>query len=269
MDQFGIYSFDLTPQSGTFIPGSGISVNVSGEVSGGYPGSLYSWTISFGDGESYQSSGIDMLYCTTNHYYFNYTYYNVSLSVLNSGVNRYTYKILYIYSYPFVFISGYQTSGECPCKISMYAIAQSGIPPYTYTYYFGDNETLVTNTNYTSHQYLYSNSYNPVVVLKDSYGTEVSGSFNLLIYKPNVTKQAEQAENYITKLYNINNVILYFKNNTINDIYRILSLSGSYREDFYRNYPSGGNITLEVASGIDSFSGCIQYIDDNNPSGIW
>ena len=265
-----ITNITLTPPSGTFIPGSGILVSMSGNVSGGTPGTQYKWEWYYGDNTYSPSiSGIDKVCDVTSKYYNEYIYRYIWLTVYNNGTYASSGVTFFIYSYPSISVTGGVLSGETPFTTTIIPIVSSGAWPMTYIFYpegiLGSG--IKTTTSYLSYTYLRSNTYDAMVVARDSFGTEVSGSVQLISYKPSKLTQIAQAEEYSRKMLVATEDFCKCIKRLRTGLMNTLEKSGMYQEDFYATYNPASIVALSLGSEYKKMHDCLEYMVDNNPSG--
>lgn len=66
------------------------------------------------------------------------------------------------------------TSGKVPLTVDFTAVAQGGVPSYTYVWNFGDGTSETTTNSTISHTYTTAGAYNAVLTVKDSVNAQTT-----------------------------------------------------------------------------------------------
>lgn len=144
-----------------------LTVHFTGSASGGTPPYAYNWSFSHGFPSSEQNPA----------HVFNATGdYTVTLTVTDAQSRTASDSHLVIHvTGTSVFTASAladPTSGDAPLPVHFQAIASGGVPPYTYTWSFGDF-TASADQN-PAHIYSGAGNYNVVLIVRDHSGTSVA-----------------------------------------------------------------------------------------------
>lgn len=150
----------LSPAFGT----SPVTVSANASANGGYPPFGANWT--FGDGGS--GTGLP-----ANHLYSNVGQYRVSLNLTDAGGNwTRSDRWVTIGTNLAATISANLSPGVAPVNMSVRGFASGGMPPYSFTWTFGDGSSAVSGPN-ASHVYASPAAYLVVLSVRDS-GNNIS-----------------------------------------------------------------------------------------------
>jgi PKD repeat protein len=158
-------SISASPSS----PSLGQLVNFSVSESGGTPPFTYSWN--FGDGGTGGNlSKITHIYTTTGPF--------VALVTVEDAAGGITYGQLNL-SIKLQVIAGLSAESQAaPFTVSFVGQVQGGVPPYIYSWSFGDG-TSNSSIQDPSHTYAAAGEYTAVLTVVDSQGNRSSNSLSL------------------------------------------------------------------------------------------
>jgi PKD repeat protein len=137
-----------------------LTVDFSSSVSGGTPPYTYDWD--FGDGSQHSTSPADQ------HTMIAPGLYSVVLTIADSCGHS-VQSTLEINAYGDVqaSVAANPTCGIAPLNVIFTGSASGGVPPYTYSWNFGDGSPADAQQN-PSHSYLSAGIYNAVLTVHDS-----------------------------------------------------------------------------------------------------
>ncbi|MGC8725115.1 MAG: PKD domain-containing protein [Thermoplasmata archaeon] len=151
-----------------------LNVSFSAQVSGGNAPYTYTW--SFGDGNS--GTGVSV-----SHVYNQIGNYTVTLKVSDSSGNTATsntvIKVIPNSVALNVSINATPMSGNAPLNVSFMSTVRGGNAPYSYSWSFGDGAQGTTaNVN---HIFTNSGTYNTVLTVTDSSGNKASSNVTISV----------------------------------------------------------------------------------------
>jgi parallel beta-helix repeat protein len=161
-------SAGATPTSGT----APLSVSFTGTASGGNSPYSYSWT--FGDGSSSTQQN-------PSHTYSQPGEYTATFTVTDSSNSQDSDTVAIVASAPTnqltVSASASPLTGTAPLSVSFTGNVSGGIPPYTYSWTFGDGSSS-TQQNPT-HTYSQPGDYTAVIIVTDGISQQRSDSVDI------------------------------------------------------------------------------------------
>lgn len=145
-----------------------VTVSFAGQGKRGVSPYTYSWD--FGDG----TTGTGQY---TSHIFSSPGSYTVTLTVtdsLNNTANDNHLKITVASTTGLSATSQASvTSGKVPLVVEFTALAQGGVPSYTYIWNYGDGSSETTTNTTVSHTYTTAGTYTAVLTVKDSVNAQV------------------------------------------------------------------------------------------------
>ena len=183
---------------------SPVTVNFTGQGKRGTPPYSYQWD--FGDGTPSQSGQ------SVSHIYNNAGVYVVTLTVTDSNNQTATDSHLKITVTSSSGLSvTFQTStlsGQAPLSVDFTAIAQGGVPPYTYTWNFGDGNSQTTSETTISHTYTLCGNYTASLTVKDSINAQANSSTAINVIPatpvPRIDTASKASSPFRIKIYGSN-----------------------------------------------------------------
>jgi PKD repeat protein len=163
--------------SASAIPTSGqapLTVNFTGSASGGT--SPYSYVWNFGDGQSSNTTSPSHTYSSAGNYI---AILSVTDSQGVSGSKSASISVVAAPSSLQVSASATPTSGKAPLAVNFTGTAAGGVPPYTYSWAFGDGGT--SSVQNTSHTYLAIGGYAATLTVTDSSSSQATSTVNISV----------------------------------------------------------------------------------------
>ncbi len=156
-----------------------VTVSFAGQGKRGVPPYTYSWD--FGDG----TTGTEQY---TSHIYSNSGSYTVTLTVTDSLNQTSTDDHLKITVSSSTGLSATSqasiTSGKVPLTVDFTAVAQGGVPSYTYIWNFGDGTSQTTEETTISHTYTIAGTYTAILTVKDAVNAQATAPGIQIIAQP-------------------------------------------------------------------------------------
>jgi len=156
-----------------------VTVSFAGQGKRGTAPYTYSWD--FGDGQT--GSGQ-----FTSHIYTDPGSYTVTLTVTDSlnQTSQDTHLKINISSSTGLSATAQAstTSGKVPLTVDFTAVAQGGVPSYTYVWNFGDGTTETTTNTTISHTYTTPGTYTAVLTVKDAVNAQTTATGIEIVAQP-------------------------------------------------------------------------------------
>lgn len=153
---------------------SPVTVSFSAAGKRGVPPYTFHWD--FGDGNTADGQSVSNVYTNPGQY-------TVTLTVTDSMGQTSTDSHLKITvtssSGLSATIQSSTTSGNVPLNVDFTAIAQGGVPPYSYTWNFGDGVTQTTTETTISHTYTVAGTYSVTLTVKDAVNAQATSSVSI------------------------------------------------------------------------------------------
>lgn len=149
-----------------------LTVNFTGNATGGSSPYSYSWD--FGDGESSSEQNPSHTYNAEGNY-------TVNLTVTDSNNSQASDSVIITATAPSdplsVSFSASPTSGQVPLAVSFSAGANGGTSPYSYNWDFGDENS--SSEQNPSHTYNQAGTYDVILTVTDSESSQASDSLTV------------------------------------------------------------------------------------------
>lgn len=156
---------NASPMGGT----APVTISFAGQGKRGVPPYTYSWD--FGDGTKGNGQFVTHIYTEAGQY-------TVTLYVTDSTGNIATDEHLKITVRGSTGLSATAqastTSGKVPLQVDFLAVAQGGVPPYTYIWNFGDGSSETTTSTTISHTYTQAGTFTAQLTVKDAINSQAT-----------------------------------------------------------------------------------------------
>ncbi len=153
-----------------------LTVNLSSAVTGGTPPYGYNWE--FADGSAASAAA------AVQHTWTTAGTYNVTLTVSDScGHSLDTTITINAYASVTPTITATATCGTAPMNVCFTPAATGGLPPYLYSWSFGDGSPISLDQQ-PCHNYLAAGTYTVILTATDSIGNVGSGTATIQVAPP-------------------------------------------------------------------------------------
>jgi len=164
--------------SGTPLTGTNpLTVNFSGNASGGTPPFTYEWK--FGDGFTATSQNASHIYSAVGRYTATLVVFDGTGTSATDDIGVTVDSIADITALPVASVGASALTGTAPMSVNFAGSASGGTSPYTYSWSFGDGGTS-TEQN-PSHIYVKAGTYAAKFTVTDSVGKKGSGSATVIV----------------------------------------------------------------------------------------
>jgi gliding motility-associated-like protein len=145
---------------------SPLTVSFTNTSTGTGPNAVYTWDFGNGNGitTAIKSNPVAATYFTGQNY-------TVSLTVKDSGKVSVKTTVITVYKGPVISFSGNTSTGCSPLPVNFSSVVSAGDGTITgYFWDFGDGNTLNTNSNSVSNNYLFPGNYSVSLTATNSFG---------------------------------------------------------------------------------------------------
>jgi PKD repeat protein len=158
----------VTPSASLTEGPAPLTVNFSSAVSGGLPPYTYDWD--FADGSQHSTSPADQ------HTMITAGVYDVALTVSDSCGHSVTETVsINAYDTLTPTVTATPACGDVPLNTCFSATVTGGVPPYSYSWNFGDGSAMSTELS-PCHNFLTAGTYNVTVTVSDSVGNHATSA---------------------------------------------------------------------------------------------